>query len=251
MPRSHRMMRSFPSLATYSAAIRSSSTEVEAPRLSSTGLSARPTSESSRKFWLLRAPIWITSVASTTSSTCRGSISSVTIGRPVSAFASRSSSSASSPRPWNVYGDVRGLNAPPRSIVAPASATARAVASVCSRLSTLHGPAISPKYVSPTRRPSTSITVGSAASSRATSRYGLTIGTTCSTPGYPSTGSVASSSRSPIAPITVAARPRDTRASTPASSRRATTWSVWSGVASGPMTISSSGEPFVDIASLV
>ena len=49
------------------------------------------------------------------------------------------------PSPWNVYGEVRGLNAPPRSIVAPASATARAVSSVCSRYSTVHGPAISPK----------------------------------------------------------------------------------------------------------
>jgi hypothetical protein len=39
-----------------------------------------------------------------------------------------------------VYGDVRGLNAPPRSIVQPTAATARAVTSVCSRFSTVHGP---------------------------------------------------------------------------------------------------------------
>ena len=36
-------------------------------------------------------------------------------------------SSASAPSPWNAYGDVRGLNAPPRSIVAPASRTTAAV----------------------------------------------------------------------------------------------------------------------------
>ena len=62
------------------------------------------------------------------------------------------------------------------------------------------------------RRPRTSITVGSGDSSRETSLYGLRIGSTCSTPAKPSSGSVASSSRSPIAPITVASRPgRDER----------------------------------------
>ena len=94
---------------------------------------------------MFRAPIWTTSATSRTSSTWRGSSSSVTIGRPVSSRASRSTSSASSPSPWKLYGEVRGLNAPPRSIVAPASATARAVSSVCSRYSTVHGPAMSPK----------------------------------------------------------------------------------------------------------
>ena len=47
--------------------------------------------------------------------------------------------------------------------------TARAVSSVCSRYSTVHGPAIRPKYLSPIFRPRTSITVGSGESSRATS----------------------------------------------------------------------------------
>ena len=82
-----------------------------------------------------------------------------------------------------MYGDVRGLNAPPRSIVAPAASTARAVSSVCSRYSTVHGPAIRPKYSSPIFRPSTSITVGSGETSRETSLYGFRIGSTCSTPG--------------------------------------------------------------------
>ena len=145
----------------YSAAIKSSSTDADGPRLISTGFSARPTSASSTKFCMLRAPIWITSAVSSTASTWRGSISSVTIGRPVSSFASRRISSASKPMPWKEYGDVRGLKAPPRSQVAPAAATARAVSSVCSRYSTVHGPAISPNQPSPMRRPSTSITVGS------------------------------------------------------------------------------------------
>src|SRR4051794_22169130 len=245
IPRSQRTIRSFPSRATYSAAISSSSTEADGPRFSRIGLSALPTSASSMKFCMLRAPIWITSAASSTASTWRGSISSVTTGSPVSSRASRRIVSASSPSPWNVYGDVRGLKAPPRSIVAPASFTARAVASVCSRYSTVHGPAISPKNSSPTFRPSTSITVGSGETSRETSLYGFRIGSTCSTPGYPSSGSVASSSRSPIAPITVDSRPRVTRASAPASCRRASTCSVWSGVAPEAITIKSSGDPFV------
>ena len=167
----------------YSAAISSSSIDAAGPRLSSTGLSVLPTSESRLKFCMLRAPIWITSACSSSASTCRGSINSVTIGRPVSSRASTRISSASSPSPLKVYGDVRGLNAPPRSIVEPACATARAVSNVCSRYSTVHGPAINPNASSPMRRPLTSITVGSGESSRETSLYGFRIGSTCSTPG--------------------------------------------------------------------
>src|SRR5918911_1949221 len=97
------------------------------------------------------------------------------------------------------------------------------------------------------RRPSTLITVGSGESSRETSLYGFRIGSTCSTPGYPSSGSAASASRSPIAPITVASRPGVTCASAPASASRATTWSISSGVAWAPMTIRSSGDPVTAI----
>ena len=39
----------------------------------------------------------------------------------------RAAAGPSLPRPWNSYGDVRGLNAPPRRIVAPAAFTAAAV----------------------------------------------------------------------------------------------------------------------------
>ena len=48
---------------------------------------------------------------------------------------------------------MRGLYAPPRSIVAAGvAATTSAISSVCSRLSTVHGPAISAKCSPPTRR---------------------------------------------------------------------------------------------------
>ena len=39
---------------------------------------------------------------------------------------------------------MRGLNAPPRRAVAPAALTARAVARICSSLSTEQGPAMTP-----------------------------------------------------------------------------------------------------------
>jgi len=77
--------------------------------------------------------------------------------------------------------------------------------------------------------------------------YGLRIGSTCSTPAKPSSGSVASSSRSPIAPMTVASRPGVTNAEQPASSSRAITSSTWSWVALAPITISSSGAPVIAI----
>ena len=66
----------------------------------------------------------------------------MTIGSPVCSRASTRISSASSPIPLNANGDVRGLNAPPRSIDAPPACTASATASVCPRDSTVHGPAI-------------------------------------------------------------------------------------------------------------
>jgi hypothetical protein len=78
--------------------------------------------------------------------------------------------------------------------------------------------------------------------------YGFRIGSTWSTPAKPSSGSVASSSRSPIAPITVASRPGVTSAAQPASSRRATTSSICSGVACPLITIRSSGAPVTAIS---
>src|SRR5437763_561274 len=76
---------------------------------------------------MLRAPICRQSATLATSETSFGASTSVTIARPVSARASASSSRPSMPRPRNVYGDERGLKAPPRSAVAPAARTARAL----------------------------------------------------------------------------------------------------------------------------
>ena len=58
MPRSHRMTSVLPPLSTYSADSSHSSIVAEMPRLSSTGLRACPSSRSSVKFCMLRAPTW-------------------------------------------------------------------------------------------------------------------------------------------------------------------------------------------------
>ena len=115
---------------------------------------ALPTSERRLKFCMLRAPTWITSAISTTASTSRGSINSVTSGSPVSSRASARMCSASTPSPWKAYGDVRGLNAPPRRAVAPASLTSLAQRRSCSRDSTEQGPAIMQTFLPPTDAPS-------------------------------------------------------------------------------------------------
>ena len=57
---------------------------------------------------------------------------SVTIGRPVFFRASFKSSSPSDLRPWKAYGEVRGLNAPPRRNVAPAALTRAATSQILS-----------------------------------------------------------------------------------------------------------------------
>jgi hypothetical protein len=61
-------------------------------------------------------------------------VTSLTSGRPVASRASARISSAARPRPWKLYGLVGGLYAPPRSMLAPPSATAYAVSSVCARV---------------------------------------------------------------------------------------------------------------------
>src|SRR2546429_7685616 len=82
-----------------------------------------------------------------------GSIASVQISRPVSSRALARSLSPGRPRPWNAYGEVRGFQAPPRRITAPASFTSRAASMICRSLSTEHGPAIVTTSVPPTVTP--------------------------------------------------------------------------------------------------
>src|SRR5918993_658386 len=98
---------------------------------------------------MFRAPICNTSAYSTHAGIWSIDMTSVTIASPVSSRASARIFKPSSPIPWNAYGEVRGLNAPPRRPIAPASFTACAISSNLPRSSTLHGPAITPTFVPP------------------------------------------------------------------------------------------------------
>src|SRR3972149_2998153 len=71
-----------------------------------------------------------------------GSISSVTTGIPVFFLASARYLNPSSPSPWNAYGDVLGLKAPPLRNLAPAFFTLFAASNRSFLVSILHGPAI-------------------------------------------------------------------------------------------------------------
>ena len=122
---------------------------MERPRLSRMGLPVLAAAMSNWKFCALRAPIWMMSVYSATRSACCSESNSVMTARPVSLRALASSFKPFSPRPWNSYGDVRGLNAPPRRMVAPAAFTASAVVSNCFSLSTEHGPAMTWNFFPP------------------------------------------------------------------------------------------------------
>ena len=124
IPRSQRITCEFPSLTMYSAAISRSSTVEDEPRLSSTGFGARPDLGEQRE---------VRHVARADLDHVRDLDDRLDVARihqlrherqPGLLARLRRISSASSPRPWNAYGEVRGLNAPPRSIVTPSAATA-------------------------------------------------------------------------------------------------------------------------------
>jgi hypothetical protein len=133
-------------------------------------------------------------------STWFGSMTSVMTGSPVRSRASARKRRPWMPRPWNAYGLVRGLNAPPRRIVAPAAATASAVSSSCSRLSTEHGPAIIVSDPSPIAASRTRMTVSSGWNSRDVSLNGRLIGVTDATPGRLAKRSSRAGLREPISP---------------------------------------------------
>jgi hypothetical protein len=87
MPRSQSMIWALPSASMYSAQLSHSSSVEYMPRLSSMGLPDFPASRRREKFCILRAPICSMSAYSPTQLTSRVSITSVTMGRPVSRLA--------------------------------------------------------------------------------------------------------------------------------------------------------------------
>ena len=195
---------------------------------------------------MFRAPIWITSAASSTASTCRGSISSVTTGSPVSSRASRRIASASSPSPWKVYGDVRGLNAPPRSIVAPASCDrARRLERLLAVLDRARPGDQAEELVADL--PPVDLDHGRVGRDLARDelvrlqdrQHLLDPGVALERQRRQQLALADRADHRRLAPA------RDARVARPASCSRASTCSVWSGVALAPITISSSGDPFV------
>ena len=158
IPRSQSITLLFPPAMMYSALISNSSRVLDSPRLSRIGLSQRPSSLSNSKFCIFLAPTCITST-SLNISRCAALMISVTIGSSVSRFAARRSSSPSARSPWKEYGEVRGLNAPPRSSFAPAAFTLLATLIICSSLSIEQGPAITVALPPPISASPTLITV--------------------------------------------------------------------------------------------
>ena len=82
------------------------------------------------------------SASSATTATSRLSTTSVTTGIPVASRTSARISRPRTPSPWKAYGEVRGLNAPPRSSVAPAACAICAASRVWLGVSTAQGPAM-------------------------------------------------------------------------------------------------------------
>ena len=139
--------------------------------------------------------------------------------------ASRSSCRPSSPSPWKLYGELRGLNAPPRKIFAPARRTAAAVVRTCCSVSAEHGPAMTITSSPPIRTSPTVTTVSSGLKVRLASLYGSEIRTTSCTPSSSSI-SPASGRPCPTAPSTVRVTPVERCTSMPISTSRATTCSI-------------------------
>src|SRR5438067_4535742 len=184
---------------------------------------------------MLRAPTWKMSAYCSISSIWLRSITSVTSTRFSARAASRSIRRPSSPRPWNVYGELRGLNAPPRNTFAPARRTAAAAARTCGSLSAEHGPAITITSSPPMRTSPTVITVGSGLNVRLASLYGEVIRSTSWTPSSISI-SPASGCPLPTAPSTVLVTPVDRWTSIPISTRRFTTCSICASLARSSIT---------------
>ncbi len=163
---------------------------------------------------MLRAPICTMSACSATVSTRSGSSASVTTASPVSSRARASSLNPGSPSPWKEYGEVRGLNAPPRRMVAPLSRICRAAVMIWVSDSTEHGPAIRTTSSPPIRVPLSSVMiVGSGRHSLDTCLYGRVTWMTCCTLGSASRWSLSTRPSLPTNPIAVRCAPGMGRAS--------------------------------------
>src|SRR5450759_4281718 len=127
------------------------------------------------------------------------------------------SRSPSSPSPWKLYGLLRGLNAPPRRIFAPARFTAAALASTCSSLSAEQGPAMTMTSSPPIRTSPIVITVFSVLNERLASLYGSVIRCTSWTPSRTSSSAVSNWRDPPTAPSTVRSAPLERCTSKPIS----------------------------------
>ncbi len=131
---------------------------------------------------MLRAPTCSMSAYSATIGSVSVSFTSVTTLSPVASRARASSFSPSSRRPWNSYGLVRGLNAPPRRKRAPDRFTACAASRIWSFDSTEQGPAMMLMARPPRGTPETSRTVSSSFTSRDTSLKGCDTRSASATP---------------------------------------------------------------------
>ncbi len=115
---------------------------------------------------MFRAPTWNMSQYFSISSIWLTSITSDTSLRSCWLAAARSIRKPSSPSPWKLYGELRGLNAPPRRILAPAFFTAAAAALTCSSVSAEQGPAITMTSSPPMRTSPTDTTLPSGLNAR-------------------------------------------------------------------------------------
>src|SRR5215831_4546223 len=181
------------------------------------------------------------SACSATTSTSATSVTSVTTGRPTSSRTSASIARPAWPSPWNAYGEVRGLYAPPRNSVAPAFLAIRADARVCSAVSTAHGPAMSVNVSGPIGTPPTRTVVRRGWFCADTSLYGAVIRIVSVTPESPLTSSVSSTSSVPITPMIVRVTPRLTNALPPCASMCAVTVLISASVAPGAITTTMDG----------
>src|SRR4029453_6271713 len=132
-----------------------------------------------------------------------------------------------------LYGDVRGLNAPPRKILAPDSLTIVAMDRICSLLSTEHGPQIRTTSSCSPSRTSPISTEEAPRESRAASLYGFSTGTIASTPCIAAMAFSRRSASGPMTPMITRDAPRLICASSPNSRTRVMIRWICSSVALG------------------